>query len=1459
MKLSILAFAARSALLGSALVAGVAWAATDIATAPLWSTLTVNVKPNVLFVLDDSGSMADDFLPDDASNLQKVSAWSGSTPTLKYAQFGRLSSQCNGLAFNPALDYPPPIKWDGSALTAAKKDPDAADLNTLLISSNARNYSGGERSLSAQSDMNLSSVTVQIADTAVPATAYVAGMPVTVYDESNRGRWVVGKVTTWDAPNRYLTVSVVQKRSVPTTGKFTNPYVSYGTPGNQLYYTYVFPKPVPMPPDAKWRAPMSYTYPTGSLNTGDDFWQQCAKPINVTDGSTYFTANILTPDNPDTTLLHRYWRWNQYYKNRMQMMKTATSLAFQSLDNRYRIGFTTILEKTVAEGSRMLHVRDFDDTQKTKFYTTLDGVPPSGYTPLRGAVQKAGRYFAKKYPDQDYDPMQYSCQRNFLILSTDGYWNTEAEHQESDTRLPKDYGAYDINGALKIGNQDGRPTPRPMFDGATKTTTTVNTWKVVTLVTKTVKTEINFVQTFKRIDKDVKTTYTRGASCGSGKVTQTETKSSLAHTFIATSTDKLRTDVTPITVTTPWSQTIVRAEDGSSDKTVTGDPKDDPSVSTPGATTTTYDTVESGWTEVLPAPTDWTTDSSKTTCVKSSSAMPADSPVSTVPGTVPPATTTGSRTTATGSTTTSEVSGEPVKSAVTTKTTVLDSPGTSDTLADVAMYYYKTDLRDSALGNCTGALGVDVCENNVKPSSTEDIAATQHMTTFTLSLGNSGTMTYRPDYDTADSGDFFQIKQGGKNWPNPTAGAAKMDDLWHAAVNGRGRYFNANSPETLSASLTSALGSITSVTGSAAAAATSTLQPVAGNNGVYISQFKSPDWIGDVRKYEIDSSGKIEHTHLDKDTGESVDSAKWSAAAQLNAKSPATRAIKFFRKDASGSTGTLVDFDAASMSGTELALFTNVCDKAALADRLSQCSTVSATDLAGLNDPAVMVSYLRGVAKPGYRVRGSLLGDLVHSAPVFIGPSKFMFKENGYQDWIATKPVAERKPVLVVGSNDGLLHAFNEEDGNELWAYLPSLVMDKMYRLADQNYASKHQYMVDATPVVSDIYVKEGKSGSWKTVLIGGLGAGGRGFYALDVSDPASPLAMWEFSPDSLPDSEKGRLGLSFGNPIVTKRADGTWIVAVTSGYNNPSGGGYLFILDAATGALLKTVQTEVGGANVGEGLAKINAWIDSPEENLALRFYGGDLAGNLWRFDVDDTTEPKSKGFLLAKLQYTGPKDAGGSTPAPVPQPITTQPKLAQFDANGGTRRVIYVGTGRYLGKTDVPSEAHPASQQSIYAIVDDLSTDSLGDVRASDKLVKQNIHPETTPITVGDSTTPVDWSKKKGWYVDLMNTAERVDVDMLLVANTLVAAGNIPGGVSTFCEKPGDNQSNLYMFNIISGGGTVTALPTMLAGFSAVQIGDKIYDIEQGTNAIPYTRPITPLTVSSGSPRRTSWRELH
>ncbi len=294
--------------------------------------------------------------------------------------------------------------------------------------------------------------------------------------------------------------------------------------------------------------------------------------------------------------------------------------------------------------------------------------------------------------------------------------------------------------------------------------------------------------------------------------------------------------------------------------------------------------------------------------------------------------------------------------------------------------------------------------------------------------------------------------------------------------------------------------------------------------------------------------------------------------------------------------------------------------------------------------------------------------------------------------------------MLYVGANDGMLHAFyattnllDVNHGREAWAVIPSAVLPNLYKLADDNYKRDgHQFYVDGTPVAGDVW----NGTAWRTILVGGLNAGGKGYYALDVTNPgATPTPLWEFkqvsgicpppAPAAMPAGVYAdcNLGLTFGKPIITKLA-GNWVVIVTSGYNNANGvsgdgGGYVYVLDALTGELKQKIATGVGDAATPSGLAQLNNYVDNVDiDNTTLRAYGGDVLGNIWRFDFVART---------ATLLGTA-KDAANNV-----QPITIRPELAELDG----KPFVMVGTGKYLGGSDVTD----AQKQSVYGIKDPLA----------------------------------------------------------------------------------------------------------------------------------------------------------
>ncbi|MDH4323103.1 MAG: PilC/PilY family type IV pilus protein, partial [Betaproteobacteria bacterium] len=633
------------------------------------------------------------------------------------------------------------------------------------------------------------------------------------------------------------------------------------------------------------------------------------------------------------------------------------------------------------------------------------------------------------------------------------------------------------------------------------------------------------------------------------------------------------------------------------------------------------------------------------------------------------------------------------------------TPVASNTLADVALYYYQTDLRPGMA--------------DTVPTTNKDTAGHQHMVTFTIGLGLDGQLTYRPDYETAGSGDFFDIKQGTKKWPVPVGGApSSLDDLWHAAVSGRGVFFSAKSPDQVAQGLAETLEQLQARVGAGAAAATSNLQPVAGDNFAFTAQYQTADWIGDLRARTIDlSTGTVSAVRL------------WSAAELLDARLHTDRQI--FTYDSADTGGNRMkhfcvnaDVGAAWCNdGTGLtAGEVNDFDPALIALSQEGQWTVAGTAQS-------LVNYVRGDvtnyntgafprgASDLYRARASLLGDIVNAQPAYVRKSPFSYGDTGYMAFKACTegtgsgcpvarfpdPTKPRSGTVYAASNDGMLHAFetdvnndpyfqtagittgttgddvftgnNAGNGVERWAFIPGAMLPEVHMLANEPYA--HRYFTDGSPAVGDICTTTpcASADDWRTILVAGYNAGGRGYYALDITNPsvAGVKALWQFGYTSscVPVGPLGvpvggpffgdcHVGLSFGNPIITK-INGRWMVLVTSGYNNGvadgtgNGGGYLYFLDATTGQILHRLATGAGTPAAPSGFARINGWsTNSIVDNTTLAVYGGDLQGNLWRFDTDYAggSNPNYLGVTLVAVA----KDALGNV-----QPITVKPELGE------------------------------------------------------------------------------------------------------------------------------------------------------------------------------------------------------
>jgi type IV pilus assembly protein PilY1 len=786
-----------------------------------------------------------------------------------------------------------------------------------------------------------------------------------------------------------------------------------------------------------------------------------------------------------------------------------------------------------------------------------------------------------------------------------------------------------------------------------------------------------------------------------------------------------------------------------------------------------------------------------------------------------------------------------------------------ESLADVAMYYAETDIRTGCTEENGGVCGSTA--NQLK----------QTMTTFTVGLGINGTLLFSDDYKSATSGDFYALTQDDTTgWPTGCPSdycPERVDDLWHAAVNGNGTYFSAQDPQQLQESLTTALAEIYALSNSGGAAAISTLKPVAGNNSAYVSSYTSMKWTGNLESRDINPVDGV----TSKTATWCVEDVAQGACAPPNQIS--TRDINNTKRTYCAPTGTSVftaAMDITACTGKLQSQVTRNSDtrhiytaKAGhlvefnytyinnlVGNSLSQWNALDSSQRANMAEK--LVGYVRGhsayedrgsnlASNRLFRYREKTLGDITDSTAVYVGAPNFNYLESSYGLFKTAQ--SGRKKSVYVGANDGMLHAFNADDGTERWAYIPSMVLPNLWKLADKNYAHNHQNYVNGPTTVTDICSESCLAAEdWKTVLVGGLGQGGRGFYALDVSNDL-PRLLWEFNTTDPTD-----LGYSFGNPVITKMRDKDsqggfkWVVLLSSGYNNTSGKGHLYVLDAISGSLIRKISTHIGSADAQSGLAKISAFVARPSENNQADYaYGGDLLGNLWRFKIDSdgsTSNPKNP-LLLATL-----KDELG-----VIQPITAKPELGKLSG----KTVVFIGTGKYLEQADLSNK----SSQTLYAIKDD----DVGNIERNN-LASRSMTTSSDTRTGTKSDNVFDNNAKKGWYIDLpKDSGERQVVASKLASGTLVVPTMVPS--SETCSPGGYGWIN-YIDARNGGAVMLNSTGTVLLGTksNSIPVGINLFYISGrpkisftgASNATPQLDPNGRFNGGSKfSGKRASWRE--
>ncbi len=400
------------------------------------------------------------------------------------------------------------------------------------------------------------------------------------------------------------------------------------------------------------------------------------------------------------------------------------------------------------------------------------------------------------------------------------------------------------------------------------------------------------------------------------------------------------------------------------------------------------------------------------------------------------------------------------------------------------------------------------------------------------------------------------------------------------------------------------------------------------------------------------------------------------------------------------------------------------------------------------------VDYLRGVrtleadnAGP-FRARAHVLGDIVNSDPLFVGKSSFGFDNlpgtegTAYADFRASAGYQNRAPMLYVGANDGMLHGFDANTGIEKFAFIPNAILPNLSKLTGLSYGNSHQFFVDGSARNMDAYIDVGAGIQWRTIVVGGLGAGGKSIYAIDVTDPATVdenSVLWEFTDTDL--------GYSFSQPTIVRIAkDNLWVAIFGNGYKGPTGEAFLYVVNLQTGALIKKIPTDYGTVATPNGLST-PVPVDTNGDSITEYVYAGDLLGNLWKFDLQSTNtngwESDYKQGITPEPLFTA-RDADNNV-----QPITTRPSVRKHGSL--SEYMVLFGTGKFHedGDNDISGTL---ITDTFYGIWDNGSR-----ITETDRSVlqQQQITHETTLGTRDVrvvSQNALDWTTKKGWYMDLV-----------------------------------------------------------------------------------------------------------
>jgi type IV pilus assembly protein PilY1 len=1374
-----------------------AFAATTSDPAVDQQPLTVQptVPPNIVLMLDDSGSMNWNFMPDwdyleNNSNNDAV-----------------IDSANNGVYYDPTITYTPPPSAQTGTYTNETDMTNVPEDGFGIVTTDSVNLftydgsydyyaCGGGVCQGSDVDYN-TSTTVQ-----VPATLQydqtvnadydwqcVSGDPGwgqrgCNYNHNGRNSGHLANVLT-EAADAVCTDTFNSNSGIAGTLVFT------GRDKDS---------------DGNWTdGECQFSY-TGTQTKTFDFFQYstgaAAGPYTVhyVAASTADCANAPTPTNcvamDDTSgtsapsgvaVSTNVANWFAYYHTRILMAKTGLMTGFSNLSSTYRFGFGSINGNNDGDlpsptgtfgdnNNEIAEVQPFGDgasgTQKAAFWNWVANENANNSTPLRRSLQAVGEYYQTEQPwestsgDPGYSSTgtnkPLACRAAYTILTTDGFWNGGN---------PDSIGDADGTAGPTITNPDG--------DSYTYSPAQPYTDSLIT----------------------VSTSY-QSATCSKNSAT------------LDTATGNC--NWTGIQYKQYWySSTVTQYGSG-------------------------YSCSKSPY-------------SGYSSCKGISGSYGVCASITNA---------------------TWDVSHQQCKVTTTTGTTY------SNTLADVAMYYWNHDLQDGNTYNGNASYNLD----NEVPTSSEDPAFWQHMTTFTMGLGftpvgisPTGT-TVSQILDWADGGTAIS----GFSWPQPSSNSSyNIADLAHAAVNGHGDFFSATSPQAFTSGIESALNRVSQRVGTGSSLAANSTSLDTGTV-IYQANYYTSVWKGDLKAYPVDAT-----------TGDISATANWAASTEMP--TAANRTIETYNT----STGKFVAFKNTASAPPSL----------------------SSTQLAALGSDATtqeaIVNYLRGdssgeVKNGGsYRSRDTALGDVVHSQPVYSGPpnvnefvnQSFLGNITGsdgtipFYTWavgttnasgkLTASAASTRTPLIFVDANDGMLHAFNASTGAEVYAYLPGAVITTGLKdLADTSYGQSsdpHQYFNDGQLTIADAYIDtgDGNGQSWHTILVGTTGLGlAKTVFALDVTNPASIEPLWERSAgDGLTNSDY--IGQMVGKPVIaqtdytpksgTTPASSTWSVLIGNGYNSTKGVAALLQFNLATGSL--TVHATDSSA--GNGLAAPLAWMDTPTNGVADIAYAGDVLGRVWSFALNDTTGANATPSSTGTKLFTA-EDKNGKA-----QPITAGMLAGTNPATGDVW--LFFGTGQYLSDADLSN----TDTQTWYGIIVQSATASLvsnlsnGRSALTERTITAQTTASGTTLAARSVSAPVanDMNGKSGWYMDLQNPnttspeGERMVDPNEFQGSVLIGVTRIPK-VSDVCNPSGTGwvmgldpftgtaPSNDF-FDVngdgsVNSGDRVGGNVAAGVGFSSLPNAPIFVGGAMETSFDNGSNSTIDTAGSSGSIKRVSWREL-